>query len=60
MSIGQPGTREAPQGQNRYVYLVMAIRWPAGSDFNDGYQICIGRPGAAFRAGPERSVPPGA
>jgi len=38
-SIGQPGTREAPQGQNRYVYLVMADPLPGReADFNDGYQ----------------------
>ena len=38
-SIGQPGTREAPKGQNRYVYLVMADPLPGReSDFNDGYQ----------------------
>jgi hypothetical protein len=38
-SIGQPGTREAPQGQNRYVYLVMADPLPGREfDFNDGYQ----------------------
>ena len=38
-SIGQPGTREAPEGQNRYVYLVMADPLPGReSDFNDGYQ----------------------
>jgi len=38
-SIGQPGTREAPQGQNRYVYLVMADPLPGKeAEFNDGYQ----------------------
>ena len=38
-SIGKPGTREAPQGQNRYVYLVMADPLPGREfDFNDGYQ----------------------
>src|SRR5258705_12613020 len=38
-SIGQPGTREAPQGQNRYAYLVMADPLPGKEwDFNDGYQ----------------------
>jgi hypothetical protein len=38
-SIGQPGTREAPQGQNRYVYLVMSDPLPGReADFNDGYQ----------------------
>jgi hypothetical protein len=38
-SIGQPGTREAPVGQNRYVYLVMADPLPGREwDFNDGYQ----------------------
>src|SRR5258706_4046585 len=38
-SIGQPGTREAPKGQNRYVYLVMADPLPGREfDFNDGYQ----------------------
>src|SRR5499427_5168726 len=38
-SIGQPGTREAPQGQNRYVYLVMSDPLPGREfDFNDGYQ----------------------
>jgi hypothetical protein len=38
-SIGQPGTREAPEGQNRYVYLVMADPLPGReADFNDGYQ----------------------
>src|SRR3984893_9618354 len=38
-SIGQPGTREAPPGQNRYVYLVMADPLPGReADFNDGYQ----------------------
>jgi hypothetical protein len=38
-SIGQPGTREAPRGQNRYAYLVMADPLPGREfDFNDGYQ----------------------
>ena len=38
-SIGQPGTREAPKGQNRYAYLVMADPLPGReTDFNDGYQ----------------------
>ncbi len=38
-SIGQPGTREAPKGQNRYVYLVMADPLPGREfDFNDFYQ----------------------
>src|SRR5947209_19160506 len=38
-SIGQPGTRDAPKGQNRYVYLVMADPLPGReADFNDGYQ----------------------
>src|SRR3954465_13610620 len=38
-SIGKPGTREAPRGQNRYAYLVMADPLPGREfDFNDGYQ----------------------
>jgi hypothetical protein len=38
-SIGQPGTREPPPGQNRYVYLVMADPLPGReADFNDSYQ----------------------
>ena len=38
-SIGQPGTREPPQDQNRYVYLVMSDPLPGREfDFNDGYQ----------------------
>ncbi len=38
-SIGQPGTREAPKGQNRYVYLVMSDPLPGReADYNDGYQ----------------------
>jgi hypothetical protein len=38
-SIGQPGTREPPKGQNRYVYLVMSDPLPGREfDFNDGYQ----------------------
>jgi len=38
-SIGKPGTREAPKGQNRYAYLVMADPLPGREfDFNDGYQ----------------------
>jgi hypothetical protein len=38
-SIGQPGTREPPPGQNRYVYLVMSDPLPGREfDFNDGYQ----------------------
>jgi hypothetical protein len=38
-SIGKPGTREAPQGQNRYAYLVMSDPLPGREwDFNDGYQ----------------------
>jgi hypothetical protein len=38
-SIGQPGTREAPKGQNRYVYPVMSDPLPGReADFNDGYQ----------------------
>jgi hypothetical protein len=38
-SIGQPGTREAPQGQSRYVYLVMSDPLAGReADFNDGYQ----------------------
>src|SRR5262245_52922468 len=38
-SIGKPGTREAPPGQTRYVYLVMSDPLPGREfDFNDGYQ----------------------
>jgi len=38
-SIGQPGARMPPQGQNRYVYLVMSDPLPGREfDFNDGYQ----------------------
>jgi hypothetical protein len=38
-SIGKPGTREAPRGQNRYAYLVMADPQPGREwDFNDAYQ----------------------
>jgi hypothetical protein len=38
-SIGQPGTREAPEGQKRYVYLVMSDPLPGReADFNDAYQ----------------------
>src|SRR5712691_3287894 len=38
-SIGQPGTHEAPKGQNRYVYMVMSDPLPGReADFNDGYQ----------------------
>src|SRR5579871_6176372 len=37
--IGKSGMREAPQGQNRYVYLVMSDPLPGREfDFNDGYQ----------------------
>jgi hypothetical protein len=38
-SIGKPGTREPPQGLERYVYLVMSDPLPGREfDFNDGYQ----------------------
>ena len=38
-SIGKPGAREAPSGQNRYAYLVMSDPLPGREfDFNDGYQ----------------------
>ena len=38
-SIGAPGSREAPSGQNRYVYLVMSDPLPGREvDFNDSYQ----------------------
>lgn len=38
-SIGQPGTREPREGQNRYAYLVMSDPLPGKEwDFNDGYQ----------------------
>jgi hypothetical protein len=38
-SIGQPGTREAPKGQDRYVYMVMADPLPGReAEFNDSYQ----------------------
>ena len=38
-SIGKPGTREAPKGLDRYVYLVMSDPLPGREfDFNDGYQ----------------------
>jgi hypothetical protein len=38
-SIGQKGTREPPQGQNRYAYLVMADPFPGREfEFNDFYQ----------------------
>jgi hypothetical protein len=38
-SIGAPGTREPPQGMNRYVYMVMSDPMPGHEfDFNDGYQ----------------------
>jgi len=38
-SIGAPGTREAPKGENRYVYLVMSDPLPGKEfEFNDFYQ----------------------
>jgi hypothetical protein len=38
-SIGKPGPREAPQGQNRYAYLVMSDPLPGREfEFNDFYQ----------------------
>jgi hypothetical protein len=38
-SIGQPGTREAPEGQNRYVYMVMSDPLPGReAEYNDAYQ----------------------
>lgn len=38
-SIGKPGTREAPRGQDRYVYLVMSDPLPGREfEFNDAYQ----------------------
>jgi hypothetical protein len=38
-SIGAPGSREAPKGQDRYVYLVMSDPLPGREvDFNDAYQ----------------------
>jgi hypothetical protein len=38
-SIGQPGTREAPQGQHRYVYMVMSDPLPGKeAEYNDAYQ----------------------
>src|SRR5262249_1510831 len=38
-SIGKPGSREAPKGQERYAYLVMSDPLPGREfDFNDGYQ----------------------
>src|SRR6478609_1867998 len=38
-SIGKAGSREAPRGQSRYVYLVMSDPLPGREfDFNDGYQ----------------------
>jgi hypothetical protein len=38
-SIGQPGTREAPKGENRYVYMVMSDPLPGReAEFNDAYQ----------------------
>ena len=38
-SIGKPGSREAPRGQNRYVYLVMSDPLPGREfEFNDFYQ----------------------
>jgi hypothetical protein len=38
-SIGQRGTREPPQGQNRYAYLVMSDPFPGREfEFNDFYQ----------------------
>jgi hypothetical protein len=38
-SIGQRGPREPPQGQNRWVFLVMSDPLPGREfDFNDGYQ----------------------
>ncbi len=38
-SIGKAGMREAPRGQNRYVYLVMSDPLPGKEwDFNDAYQ----------------------
>src|ERR1700752_4881125 len=38
-SIGKAGTREAPKGLDRYVYLVMSDPLPGREfDFNDGYQ----------------------
>jgi hypothetical protein len=38
-SIGKRGTREPPQGQNRYAYLVMSDPFPGKEfEFNDFYQ----------------------
>jgi len=38
-SIGKPGTREPPTGQDRYIYLVMSDPLPGReADFNDAYQ----------------------
>lgn len=38
-SIGAPGSREPPKGQDRYVYLVMSDPLPGREfDFNDAYQ----------------------
>jgi hypothetical protein len=38
-SIGKPGTREPPAGQDRFVYLVMSDPLPGReADFNDAYQ----------------------
>ena len=38
-SIGAPGSREAPRGEDRYAYLVMSDPLPGREfDFNDAYQ----------------------
>ena len=56
-SIGQRGTREPPQGQNRYVYLVMSDPLPGREfDFNDGYQNMHMGDLVQPPAGPEHSV----
>jgi hypothetical protein len=42
-SVGQPGTREPPKGQNRYVYLVMSDPLPGRkADYNDVHQRTLG------------------
>ena len=38
-SIGQPGARTPPEGQNRYVYMVMSDPLPGReAEYNDAYQ----------------------
>jgi hypothetical protein len=56
-SIGKAGSREAPKGLERYVYLVMSDPLPGREfDFTTAIRTCIWAIWCSFRTGPALSA----